>query len=73
MNADKHADAHAHLDIVNRTAADEPPRGHAVNCPNKGMISLVDCLACRELTELQFDPKTNTTYVDCTPAEPDTK
>jgi hypothetical protein len=67
MEPVKETHAHAHLAIAERETEDGPPVGHSVDCPRKGWVHLVECLGCSELTDLEFDPTTNATYVDCVP------
>jgi hypothetical protein len=60
--------APASLPIHSRSSATGEPVGGQVDCPHKSWVALGECLECRELSELAFDPATNATFVRCTPA-----
>lgn len=57
----------AHLLIQDRPVTGPEPHGHAVSCPRRGAIHLVECLVCEELDGVEFDRDTNMTFIECRP------
>jgi len=67
MDHDAGENARAHLLIEDRPATGPEPHGHAVDCPRRGAIHLVECFECPDFSLVSFERETHDSFIDCRP------